>query len=156
MHPGERGRRVAEEELRPLQEAGPLRPRRVPASTILHHVVINFFMLLIILPLAWVLLLSIKSIPDAYTGELWPRSFDFSHYGYVLSKIQTLPRNMLNSVVVTLATVVITTVCAILAGYALVHVRLPGRAAMILLLTASLFFPTRIVSLPRRTVTRAM
>ena len=124
-----------------------VRPRRVPASTIVRHVVINFFMLLIILPLAWVLLLSIKSIPDAYTGDLWPKTFDFSHYGYVLSKIQTLPRNMLNSVVVTLATVVITTVCAILAGYALVHVRLPGRAAMILLLTASLFFPTRIVSL---------
>ena len=41
----------------------------------------------------------------------------------------------------------ITTICAILAGYALVHVRLPGRAAVILLLTASLFFPTRLISL---------
>ena len=106
-----------------------VQPRRLQNSTILRHVVINFFMLVIILPLLWVLLLSIKSIPDAYTGDLWPKQFDFSHYGYVLSKIQTLPRNMLNSVVVTLATVVITTVCAILAGYALVHVRLPGRAA---------------------------
>jgi ABC-type glycerol-3-phosphate transport system permease component len=77
-----------------------VRPRRVHTSTILRHVVINFFMLLIILPLAWVLLLSIKSIPDAYTGDLWPKQFDFSHYGYVLSKIQTLPRNMLNSVMV--------------------------------------------------------
>src|SRR5215217_7195458 len=124
-----------------------VQPHRVQTSTILRHVVINFFMLLIILPLLWVLLLSIKSIPDAYSGQLWPEHFDFSHYGYVLTKIQTLPRNMLNSVVVTLATVVITTVCAILAGYALVHVRLPGRAAVILLLTASLFFPTRIVSL---------
>jgi ABC-type glycerol-3-phosphate transport system permease component len=124
-----------------------VRPRRVPASTILRHIVISFFMLLIVLPLAWVLLLSVKSIPDAYTGELWPRHFDFSHYGYVLSKIQTLPRNMLNSVVVTVATVIITTICAILAGYALVHVRLPGRVAIILLLTASLFFPTRLISL---------
>ena len=63
-----------------------VRPQRVRTSTILRHVVINFFMLLIILPLAWVLLLSIKSIPDAYTGDLWPKQFDFSHYGYVLSK----------------------------------------------------------------------
>ncbi len=109
--------------------------------------VINFFMLLIILPLLWVLLLSIKSIPDAYTGHLWPEQFDFTHYGYVLTKIQTLPRNLMNSVSVTILTVIITTICAILAGYALVHVRLPGRAAMILLLTASLFFPTRVVSL---------
>jgi ABC-type glycerol-3-phosphate transport system permease component len=124
-----------------------IRPHRLRASTVLRHVVINFFMLLILLPLAWVLLLSIKSIPDAYTGHLWPAQFDFSHYGYVLSKIQTLPRNLLNSVVVTLATVAITTICAILAGYALVHVRLPGRVAIILLLTASLFFPTKLVSL---------
>jgi len=48
---------------------------------------------------------------------------------------------------VTLSTVVITTFCAILAGYALVHVRLPGRAYVILFLTASLFFPTRLISL---------
>ena len=45
-----------------------IRPRRVQTSTILRHVLINFFLLLIILPLLWVLLLSIKSIPDAYTG----------------------------------------------------------------------------------------
>jgi ABC-type maltose transport system permease subunit len=32
------------------------RGRRVPVSTLLRHVAINFFMLLIILPLAWVLL----------------------------------------------------------------------------------------------------
>src|SRR3954462_3348461 len=114
-----------------------IKPRKSPIRGILLHGILIFFCLIVLLPLAWVLLLSIKSIPDAYTGDLWPKQFDFTHYGYVLSKIQTLPRNMLNSVVVTLATVVITTVCAILAGYALVHVRLPGRAAIILLLTAS-------------------
>ena len=61
------------------------RPHRLQTSTILRHVVINFFMLLIILPLLWVLLLSIKSIPDAYTGHLWPEKFDFTHYSYILS-----------------------------------------------------------------------
>ena len=123
------------------------RRKRVSKGTIMRHVVINFFMLIIILPLAWVLLLSVKSIPDAYSGALWPENFDFTHYSYVLSKIQTLPQNLWNSIYVTISTVIITTFCAILAGYALVHVRLPGRAAVILLLTASLFFPTRIVSL---------
>lgn len=126
--------------------AAPRRRHRITFGVIMRHVVINFFMLLIILPLAWVVLLSIKSIPDAYSGELWPKQFDFSHYGYVLTKIQTLPRNMGNSLIVTLATVVITTFCAVLGGYALVHVRLPGRAAVIWLLTASLFFPTKLLS----------
>jgi len=64
-------------------------------------------MLLILLPLAWVLLLSIKSIPDAYRPGFWPQQFDFSHYGYALTNIPTLPRNMLNSILVTTGTVVI-------------------------------------------------
>lgn len=121
--------------------------RRLPLGSILKHGVINFFMLVILLPVLWVLLLSVKSLPDSYSTRMWPSQFDFSHYGFVLSKIQTLPTNMFNSVFVTLATVLITTLCAILGGYALVHVRLPGRAALIWLLVASLFFPTRLLSL---------
>lgn len=121
--------------------------RRRRWSTIARHVVINFFVLLILLPLAWVLLLSIKSIPDAYTGALWPENFDFSHYSFVLNKIETLPRNLFNSVYVTLATVFITAVCAVLGGYALVHLRVPGQRIVVALLVASLYFPTRVVSL---------
>jgi ABC-type glycerol-3-phosphate transport system permease component len=92
-------------------------------------------------------LLSIKSIPDAYTGELWPKKFDFTHYAYVVQKIQTLPTNLFNSIYVTLATVAFTCFCAILAGYALVHLRVPGQQIVTLLLVASLYFPVRVVSL---------
>lgn len=111
------------------------------------HAVIIFFMLIILLPLAWVLLLSIKSIPDAYTGNLWPEQFDFSHYAFVLEKIDTLPRNLFNSIYVTGGTVFITCVCAVLAGFALVHLRLPGQKIVVALLLASLYFPVRVVSL---------
>src|SRR5438093_6983673 len=93
--------------------------RRVKPGTIVRHVVLVLFMLVILLPLAWVLLLSIKSIPDAYRPGFWPQHFDFTHYTYSLTNIPTLARNMLNSVLVTSGTVVITTVCAVLAGYAL-------------------------------------
>ena len=71
------------------------------------------------------LLLSIKSIPDACTGDSGPHSTSPTT-AMCFKKIQTLPRNMLNSIFVTPATVVITTVCAVLAGYALVHLRLRG------------------------------
>jgi ABC-type glycerol-3-phosphate transport system permease component len=126
--------------------AGPRR-RPVPLGTIVRHVVLVVFMLIILLPLAWVLLLSIKSIPDAYRPGFWPQHFDFTHYTYAITNIPTLPRNMLNSVVVTLSTVVITTICAVLGGYALVHLTLRGRAIVLGLLVASLFFPTRVTSL---------
>jgi ABC-type glycerol-3-phosphate transport system permease component len=121
--------------------------RRVPVGTLLRHVVLIFFMLIILLPLVWVLLLSIKSIPDAYRPGFWPNQFDFSHYTYALNNIPTLGRNMFNSVLVTSATIVITTACAVLGGYALVHLALPGRALVLALLVASMFFPTRVTSL---------
>jgi ABC-type glycerol-3-phosphate transport system permease component len=127
--------------------AVPTPRRRVKLGTIIRHVVLVWFMLVILVPLAWVLLLSIKSIPDAYRPGFWPENFDFTHYGYAITNIPTLARNMLNSVVVTLSTVVITTICAVLGGYALVHLTLKGRAVVLALLVASLFFPTRVTSL---------
>ena len=121
--------------------------RRIKPGTVLQHAIIIFFCLIIILPIAWVLLLSIKSIPDAYTGDLWPQKFDFSHYGYVFAKIPTVITNFSNSIIVTSATVFLTTVSAVLAAYALVHLGLPGRIFVVTLLVGTLFFPTRLVSL---------
>ena len=116
-------------------------------GVVVRHTVINFFMLTILLPLLWVLLLSIKSLPDSMRGQLWPRTFDFSHYGYVIEKIDTLPINLFNSIYVTGATVLITTACAVLAGFALVHLRPRGGAFIVMMLLASLYFPTRVVSI---------
>jgi ABC-type glycerol-3-phosphate transport system permease component len=116
-------------------------------AAVIRHAVINLFMLIILLPLFWVFLLSIKSLPDSMRGTLWPRAFDFSHYGYVLEKIDTLPVNLFNSIYVTGATVLITTVCAVLAGYALVHLKPWGAAFIVGMLLASLYFPTRVVSI---------
>jgi ABC-type glycerol-3-phosphate transport system permease component len=116
-------------------------------AVVIRHAVILFFCAVIILPLLWVLLLSIKSLPDSMRGNLWPRNFDFSHYAYVLEKIETLPINMFNSIYVTGFTVLITCVCAVLAGYALVHLKFGGKAWIVGMLIASLYFPTRVVSI---------
>src|SRR5215218_7068998 len=115
------------------------KPRRFPIRRILLHSVLIFFCAVVLLPLLWVLLLSVKSIPDAYTGAFWPEHFDFSHYGYIFNAVPTLATNMFNSILVTLSTVVITSICAVLAGYALVHLRMPGRALVISLLVGTLF-----------------
>jgi ABC-type glycerol-3-phosphate transport system permease component len=114
---------------------------------IIRHVVINFFMVIILLPLAWVFMMSIKSRPDSMRGEFWPRKFDFTHYSYVFEKIDTLPVNLLNSIYVTTGTVLLTTICAVLAGYALVHLRPRGGGIIVAMLLISLYFPTRVVSI---------
>jgi len=116
-------------------------------GTIVRHAVINFFMVIILLPLAWVFMMSIKSRPDSMRGDFWPRKFDFTHYSYVFEKIDTLPVNLFNSIYVTTGTVLLTTLCAVLAGYALVHLRPRGGGVIIAALLISLYFPTRVVSI---------
>jgi ABC-type glycerol-3-phosphate transport system permease component len=121
--------------------------RRIKFSRILLHATIIFFCLIVVLPVAWVLLMSIKSIPDTYTGLLWPKQFDFTHYGYVFDKMPNVLQNFANSIIVTFSTVAITCTVAVLAGYALVHLKVPGGVLVVSVLVATLFFPTRIVSL---------
>jgi ABC-type glycerol-3-phosphate transport system permease component len=116
-------------------------------SSIIRHGVINLFNVIIILPLIWVLMMSVKSLPDAMRGDFWPRNFDFTHYSYVFERIDTLPRNLFNSIYVTAGTVLLTTVCAVLAGYALVHLRPRGAGVVVTALLVSLYFPVRVVSI---------
>src|SRR5581483_4263506 len=61
--------------------------------------------------------------------------------------IGTIPKNFRNSFVATFGTIVTTTLCGVLGGYALVHTRMWGRRIVFTFLVASLFFPTRITAL---------
>jgi ABC-type glycerol-3-phosphate transport system permease component len=91
--------------------------------------------------------MSVKSLPDAMRGDFWPRHFDFTHYAFVFHRIATLPVNLFNSIYVTAGTVLITTVCAVLAGYALVHIKPFGAGLVVTALLVSLYFPVRVVSI---------
>jgi ABC-type glycerol-3-phosphate transport system permease component len=114
--------------------------------TIIRHAVLIFFCAIVLFPILWVILLSVKSLPDAYQSYIWPNAFDFSHYGFAWDKIPTLRHNYWNSIYITVATVIITTIASTLGGYALVFLHTPGRAVVISLFVASLFFPTRVTA----------
>jgi ABC-type glycerol-3-phosphate transport system permease component len=129
---------------RPLPRRARRRSRIAPIAK---HFVLILSCGIILFPLAWVFLLSIKSLPDAYTNRIWPRHFDFSHYGEALTGIDTLKQNFENSIIVTVSTMLITSTVAVLAGYALVHLRTPGRTLVLGIFVASLFVPTRVTGL---------
>jgi ABC-type glycerol-3-phosphate transport system permease component len=122
------------------------RRSRIKWGTIARHVVLVIFALIILLPLFWVILLSVKSLPDAYQNDIWPKTFDWTHYGFSLTKIPTLPQNYMNSDVVTLGTVVVATILAVLAGYVMVFFNLRGMPVVFAALVASMFFPTRVTA----------
>jgi ABC-type glycerol-3-phosphate transport system permease component len=124
-------------------------PRRVRIrwTSLVKHGILLAACGVILFPLFWVVLLSIKSLPDAYTNRIWPHDFEFGSYSRALTAIETLPQNFQNSVIVTLATMLITTTVAVLAGYALVHLRTPGKTLVLAILVASLFIPSRVTGL---------
>jgi ABC-type glycerol-3-phosphate transport system permease component len=121
--------------------------RRRKFAAVARHIVINIFLLIIVLPLVWVLLMSLKTLPDAMRGGFFPQRLDFSHYPFVLDRIVTLPTNLFNSAFVTISSVLVTMCCAVMAGYALVHLRPRGTGLVITILLVSLYFPVRVVSL---------
>jgi ABC-type glycerol-3-phosphate transport system permease component len=123
------------------------RRRRIKWGTVATHGFLLTACAVIVFPLAWVALLSVKSLPDAYTNRIWPHHFDFGSYHRALTSIDTLPQNFENSIVVTLATMAITTTVAVLAGYALVHLPTPGKRLVLAIFVASLFVPSRVVGL---------
>ncbi len=120
--------------------------RKFPFWSLVKHGVLLLFCFIILFPLAWVVLLSLKTIPEAQQPNIWPSVFEWGHYSYAWNKIPTLRQNYLNSIFVTVSTVVLTSACAVLAGYALVFLRAPGKAIVTSLLVASLFFPTRVTA----------
>jgi ABC-type glycerol-3-phosphate transport system permease component len=127
----------------------PLAPsrRRIPWGSIAKHGILLSACGVILFPVVWVLLLSVKSLPDAYTNRIWPHHFDFSAYNHALTAIDTLPQNVENSIVLTVATMLITTTIAVLAGYALVHLPTPGKGVVLAILVGSLFVPSRVTGL---------
>lgn len=120
---------------------------RLRATTVLSHATLMVLCLTILLPIAWVLLLSVKSLVDSYSGVLWPNQFDFSSYPYVFDHMPFVLGNLSNSIIVAVSTVFLTSTCAVLAAYAIVHLRLPGKLILVGLLVGTLYFPTRLVSL---------
>jgi ABC-type glycerol-3-phosphate transport system permease component len=124
--------------------------RRISWGTIARHVFLIILCLWVLLPLAWVILLSVKSLPDGTQRYIWPHQFVepiYAHYAFVIDKSKDAVVAFKNSVLVTGLTVIASTITAVLAGYALVHLKTPLRGVVIGLLVASLFFPTRVTAL---------
>jgi ABC-type glycerol-3-phosphate transport system permease component len=118
------------------------------------HTVLILMCLWVLLPLAWVLLLSFKTLQDGANNWIWPKNGFISpiltNYEYVLNnprKVGPVMTLFKNSVMVTLLTVVAATVTAVFAGYALVHLKTPAARILTALLVASMFFPTQVTAI---------
>ena len=115
-----------------------------------HHpctAVINFFMVIILLPLVGPAYVG-EVAPDAMPANFWPKQFDFTRYRLVFREHrhaadQSVEQHLRHH----RHGVSHHAVCAVLAGYALVHLRPRGGGVVVAVLLVSLYFPVRVVSI---------
>jgi ABC-type glycerol-3-phosphate transport system permease component len=132
-------------EERPKKVLG--RRRKFRSTRFLLHAIIILFIIVVLCPLLYTIKLSLQDIPSAYQGYLLPTHWTLDHYPYVLTELPTATRNLVNSIWVTIATVILVSAVSVIAGYALVHLPTPGKGLVLAFLVGTLFFPTRLLSL---------
>lgn len=133
---------------RPIQQAS------APAQT-LYKTMLPIALILWLLPLIAVAVFSIKPASDFTQGNYWgvPGSFElFNNYGQVFFN-SDMPRYMLNSVLITVPTVIGAVALSAMAGFALGVYKFRSNIWVFFMFVAGNFVPFQILMVPVRDLT---
>ncbi|MGB1234655.1 MAG: carbohydrate ABC transporter permease [Planktomarina sp.] len=123
-----------------------------------YKVMLPFVLIIWLLPLIAVALFSIKPAADFVTGNYWglPSSFEgFTNYGKVFFE-SDMPRYMLNSIFITIPTVIGAVALSSMTGFALGVYKFKGNLIIFFLFIAGNFVPFQILMVPVRDLTLNM
>jgi len=124
-------------------------PRHRTAFWIVHYSLLALFVATALLPLFWLLKVSVTP-NDLLYGEgvrLWPTHSSLEHYRSVLAHSQ-FPLFFRNSVIVSLATALCSTLLAAAAGYGFSRFEFRGKSAIIGLMLVTQMFPLVMIVAP--------
>ncbi|AZO61642.1 MAG: carbohydrate ABC transporter permease [Mesorhizobium sp.] len=93
-----------------------------------------------VFPLYYAVVTSLKSGTELFEASLWPQALSLANYRNVLVEGPFL-RNLLNSLVVSGAVVLISLLLGVTSAYALARVRFRGRSALMLAILSVSMFP---------------
>ena len=110
-------------------------------KSILFYLLIAVIVVYAVFPFYYAILTSFKSGTALFKVDYWPTSFSFDNYVSVMTK-GNFPLNLLNSLIVSTAVVLISLLLAITAAYALSRVRFRGRPILLLLILSVSMFPS--------------
>jgi ABC-type glycerol-3-phosphate transport system permease component len=107
------------------------------------HGVLFLTLLVFMLPIIWAVSASFKGKAELFAPVpgLLPQSPTLANYTYVLARMGTFPLYFVNSVIVTVGSVVLTVVCSSLAGYAFGRLRFRFRDLIFYTLVLQTFIP---------------
>ena len=120
-----------------------------------YQVILPIALILWLLPLLAVALFSIKPDADFASGNFWglPSSFEmFNNYGKVFFE-SNMPRYLVNSLLITVPTVIGAVALSAMAGFALGVYRFKGNLLIFFMFIAGNFVPFQILMVPVRDLT---
>lgn len=120
-----------------------------------YQIILPIVMIIWLLPLIAVALFSIKPDADFVNGNYWglPSSFEaFTNYGKVFFE-SNMPRYLLNSLFITIPTVIGAVALSCMAGFALGIYRFRGNLLIFFMFIAGNFVPFQILMVPVRDLT---
>lgn len=106
-------------------------------------------------PLVWMIATSLKSRSQVFNGPLIPSHVQWGAYKYIWSGLG-LGGYYLNSVIVTVLTVVGVVLASSLAGYAFVFVAIPGKRTIFAAMMCALLIPAPLLLVPAFVELRAL
>ena len=115
----------------------------------LHYGLLALFVAFALFPLFWLFKVSVTPNDLLYSEgvRLWPSRVSFEHYGAVI-RHSDFPLFFRNSVIVSTATAVISTICAAAGGYAISRFPFRGKLALVGLLLVTQMFPLVMIVAP--------
>jgi multiple sugar transport system permease protein len=120
---------------------------RLPFSP--RHLALIPISALMLLPLVWMLLTSVETLPEArhFPPQLIPSGIRWQNYPNALDAAP-FGRFFLNSMIVTTASVAGNLVFCSLAGYAFARLRFAGRGLLFVVMLATLMVPFQVIMIP--------
>jgi multiple sugar transport system permease protein len=136
-------------------------PQRADTQRLVLTVALLSLALLWLLPVVWVLVTSLKltenivRLPPEWIP--WPATA--GHYHEVLfssSRTARIGRAFLNSLVISIGTVILVVTTSAMAAYPLARMRFPGRDLVFVILIGSLMIPNAVVLVPQYALTQQL
>lgn len=127
-----------------------MRLRHAKIGTLVSYLAMGSLCALMLLPLAWAMVSSLKPLDEAYA---FPPSFTLAsphweNYGQALTRLP-VGRFLLNSLLITCSSVVGAVLTASMAGFALARMRFRGRSTCFILVIVSMLVPAHVLLVPR-------
>jgi len=131
----------------------PPRPRRFGIGSLLRTAAILAILFFLLFPIAWLMITAFKPEREVFSASvLFTPSLE--NFAAVFTGDNSIAPSLVNSVIVSVATTVISVPLALLAAYAFSRYRFPGSRSLMLAIVLTQFIPGVAIAIPFLTVFR--